>query len=548
MNEATREVVQRSGMRGWGESAAGVGGVDGIGVRRARIVALPKLVCALYCLVCCSVVPVSVVNGQETYRIGQSLGVRMAGGEEIEFRVDVPLGQDAIGSAQEQCKIQGHSDSMCEELVHSFAQEVVAGTTRGEVSRLGHGEAISVLFGMKSSFESFPEAAQAGMHLESFHGGVGDWWRFQEMLGEAATREGWPDYDLFSEDPLFHFTMPWATWGDAEAAELAKGISKQDADLLLYQVGDSTYGYREGRLQGAPGGVPDSDSGPAGSGVLPTSNTCRHAMHLSALLRTLRDRPGLLMQSGQGQGQGQGQGEGEGEGGEEEGEEEGEGGKEEGEGEGEGGEGRREKGRRGRNRLLEKFAFVEIGGGYGNMARLVAKAYGFKSWTILDLGFMGKLQKRYLEQTLGLGAHQVMVNGAASEVRSEQTKGRRRGGVGLVNLVDTRSLNAWYTRGLSFEEGEEGGQEEAGGRSAHAIDVLIATSSLSELAMDDFFWYYNHVVKHARFVLYAYNKGWPSPEIVEEKMDFLLKTHQTLHQHESANGQTVTCVLERLPA
>jgi hypothetical protein len=485
----------------------------GVGVRRAGISAVQKLVFAL-CLVCCSVVPVAEVKGQETYRIGQGLSVRMAGGEEIEFRVDVPLGVDAIGSAQEQCKIQGHSEGLCEELVHSFAQEVVAGTTRGEVSRLGHGEAISVLFGMKSSFDSFPEAAQAGMHLESFDGGVGDWWRFQEMLGEAATREGWPDYDLFSEDPLFHFTMPWATWGDAEAVELAEGISKQDADLLLYEVGDSTYGYREGRLQRAQGG-PDPDSGPA-NGILPTSNTCRHAMHLSALLRALRDRPGLLVQSGQE--------------GEEEEEEEGEGGQ--------------EKGQHGR-RLLEKFAFVEIGGGYGNMARLVAKAYGFKSWTILDLGFMGKLQKRYLEQTLGLGAHQVMVNGAASEVRSEEK--RQREGVGLVNLVDTRSLNTWYTRGLLFEREEEG-QEDEEGQSANAIDVLIATSSLSELTMDDFFWYYNHVVKHARFVLYAYNKGWPSPEIVEEKMDFLLKTHQTLHQHESANGQTVTCVLERLPA
>ena len=186
--------------------------VGGVGVRRrAGISAVRNLVFAL-CLVFCSVVLVAVVNGQETYRIGQRLSVRTAGGEEIEFRVDVPLGLDAIGSAQEQCKIQGHSEGLCEELVHSFAQELVAGTTRGEVSRLGHGEAISVLFGMKSSFDSFPEAAQAGMHLESFDGGVGDWWRFQEMLGEAATREGWPDYDLFSEDPLFHFTMPWATW------------------------------------------------------------------------------------------------------------------------------------------------------------------------------------------------------------------------------------------------------------------------------------------------------------------------------------------------
>lgn len=42
--------------------------------------------------------------------------------------------------------------------------------------------------------------------------------------------------------------------------------------------------------------------------------------------------------------------------------------------------------RAGSEGALRHMTFVEIGGGYGNMARMVAKAYGFKTWTILDLG------------------------------------------------------------------------------------------------------------------------------------------------------------------
>ena len=68
------------------------------------------------------------------------------------------------------------------------------------------------------------------------------------MLGDAASREGWPDYQHFTEDPIFHFAMPWASWGDAEAARLAKVNSEVDAELLLETVGDAKYGFREGVL------------------------------------------------------------------------------------------------------------------------------------------------------------------------------------------------------------------------------------------------------------------------------------------------------------
>ena len=43
-------------------------------------------------------------------------------------------------------------------------------------------------------------------------------------------------------------------------------------------------------------------------------------------------------------------------------------------------------------------------------------------------------------------------------------------------------------------------------RSLPSADVIIATSSLSELDMDAFFWYFNNVLPRTSYLLYAYSK------------------------------------------
>ena len=43
------------------------------------------------------------------------------------------------------------------------------------------------------------------------------------------------------------------------------------------------------------------------------------------------------------------------------------------------------------------------------------------------------------------------------------------------------------------------------------VEVVIATSSLSELDLDAFFWYYNNVLPHTSYLLHAYSK-LPKPE------------------------------------
>jgi len=99
--------------------------------------------------------------------------------------------------------------------------------------------------------------------------------------------------------------------------------------------------------------------------------------------------------------------------------------------------------------------------------------------------------------------------------------------VGVVNLVDTRHLNTWVSRGLP------------------QVEVVVATSSLSEIDMDAFYWYYNNVLPHTRYLLYAYSKVWPSAEIVQDKLRLLQERFSVVELIESNHNNTVSIVFRR---
>ena len=169
--------------------------------------------------------------------------------------------------------------------------------------------------------------------------------------------------------------------------------------------------------------------------------------------------------------------------------------------------------------LIMHLAVIQIGGGFGNMARLAHAAYGCRSWTILDLEFMGQLQYKFLENTTSKVRIEVNASPSVTE-----NSGRDEA---VFNLVSTKRLNTWFSGGYV------------------GSDVLIATSSLSELAMEDFWWYFNHIVPRVRLILYAYNKKWPSEEMHREKLAALLEAHNLVYTLESAGGVTVTAVFEK---
>lgn len=45
-----------------------------------------------------------------------------------------------------------------------------------------------------------------------------------------------------------------------------------------------------------------------------------------------------------------------------------------------------------------------------------------------------------------------------------------------------------------------------------------------------------------RYMLYAYNKQWPSSEMQVEKLKMISSAHDLVYSHQSAQGKTVTAV------
>lgn len=415
-----------------------------------------------------------------THRLQVSVGGRDVGdgeeqtGESFSVALDLSpqddVGMEVFGACEEKQLSETACQAVMEEIGRRFSE--YQDSARGLLASMSFSEAFSRLLGMKAEYETFPEAAEKALGSENFVD-ITAWWHFQEMVGEGLADV--TDLSHFADEPAFHFTCPYWTWGDAEAAVIAE-LNSKEHKAKLFAVGDSQYGYREGDL-------PNHANGP-----LPTTNTCRHTMQLTLLLAAL---PSLRLD-------------------------------------------------------FASASIVEIGGGYGNMARLMGAGYGFKDWTIFDMRFMNRLQKHYLEQTLGasvslnLPAHIFPPSSAnrhadeTAEMCGEDGGGGEDGvcraagsskAEGLeVNLVDTRHLNSWMREGFA------------------GADILIATSSLSELAMEDFYWYYNHILPHVKVMLYAYSKVWPSPSIVEQKLRLIQRRMTLVSSVESNNNNTVSMV------
>eukprot|EP00960_Hanusia_phi_P026202 746120-Hanusia_phi.AAC.1 len=213
--------------------------------------------------------------------------------EADKLQVRLMLGPlDDVGLMVNQlCEERRLSEEGCEAVASLVGQRFsdYQDSVRGRIAALPFDDGFQKLFRMKTSFPSFPELADAAFSSDVFQG-IGDWWRYHEMLGDAFIEEA--DLSLFSEEPIFHFTCPYWTWGDPEvtcsllsrsllplltllqAAHLAGNISAS-ISAALFSVGDAQLGYRLGALPNHA------------NGKLPTTNTCRHAMQLSLLIKAL---------------------------------------------------------------------------------------------------------------------------------------------------------------------------------------------------------------------------------------------------------------------
>jgi hypothetical protein len=118
---------------------------------------------------------------------------------------------------------------------------------------------------------------------------------------------------------------------------------------------------------------------------------------------------------------------------------------------------------------------VEIGGGFGNMCRLCNNIISYNSWDIIDLPHMSELQKYYLE----------------NEIKD----------ISKINFINT-------TQKIEYE---------------NTIDLVIGTHSVSEFSWDIFINYYVNVISKSKYFYMGYNKYCPSPDLINMKIDYILK-------------------------
>lgn len=149
--------------------------------------------------------------------------------------------EDDVGlQVMEACEKKGLSEDGCEAVMQQVGNRFsdYQGSARAQLASMTFSQAFARLFGMRrkdggspgddAPFESFAVAAEAAYSSDSFVD-IGAWWRYQEMVGEALADEA--DYAHFADEPAFHFTCPYWTWGDAQAAELAAQVCSHEQIL-----------------------------------------------------------------------------------------------------------------------------------------------------------------------------------------------------------------------------------------------------------------------------------------------------------------------------
>jgi hypothetical protein len=117
---------------------------------------------------------------------------------------------------------------------------------------------------------------------------------------------------------------------------------------------------------------------------------------------------------------------------------------------------------------------VEIGGGFGNMARLCNGILTFKQWDIIDIPHMLQVQKYYLDAEIGDTSKINFIN-AYSNVNYRETP----------------------------------------------IHVVIGTHSLSEFSWSVFENYFHTVVQYSEYLFLGYNKHCPSEALIRAKLDYI---------------------------
>lgn len=145
---------------------------------------------------------------------------------------------------------------------------------------------------------------------------------------------------------------------------------------------------------------------------------------------------------------------------------------------------------------------VEIGAGFGNWIRLNENIIDFKSWTMIDMAFVSRLQKWYVNQTVS-----------------------NRDTAKFISVDEDSQFQDWIANN-------------------NCIDLVIGSHSLSEFSMDVFNLYFETVLTKTKYFFYATHKCQPSKSLISTKMEMLQTRFNIVDQIENQHGKCVNILYE----
>ena len=186
---------------------------------------------------------------------------------------------------------------------------------------------------------------------------------------------------------------------------------------------------------------------------------------------------------------------------------------------------------------------LEVGGGYGNMARMAllagAETVNVRGWTVFDMRQSTLVQEWFLRNTL----HRPGTTNNVT-IRSTREIGSQSGDAisdffdsvqePQVTLVDTSYFHSWASAAFL----------PASTSVSHAQSNLIAigTHSWSELPWDTFCQYFNAIAGRAQYILYATQQNWPSTALTRRKLAMFRRLYEVVQEVPFENGNTLNVV------
>lgn len=145
---------------------------------------------------------------------------------------------------------------------------------------------------------------------------------------------------------------------------------------------------------------------------------------------------------------------------------------------------------------------VEIGAGFGNWIRINENIIDFQTWTMIDIEFVSRLQKWYIDQTIS---------------NKEKAK--------FISVDVNGEFDNWLDN-------------------LESIDLVIGSHSLCEVSLEIFTTYYEKILPKTKYLFYATHKQQPSKSLVVTKLNMLSDRFKIIKQIDNQDTKCVNILYE----